>query len=131
MMLTEEKIRQAFEKARDWFKKKIPDLAAFADEPSLVFVNSTDGWDIRPFPSRKEIHVNLWRIKWHLDREKAIKLCPKYDIETALIHDLFEYCYLRKWNYPENDPAIVGLTHSKAKALENALRSKRGLSDWI
>jgi len=79
----------------------------------------------------RKIKVNLKRIRWHLEREKIIKHCPKYDIETALIHDLFEYCFIRHWNYPEDNPGIGWNAHHRARIIENYLRRAKGLSDWI
>jgi hypothetical protein len=130
-MLTEEEIRKAYEKAKEWLKKNVPPLAAFVDEPSLEFVETDDGWDIMRWVAERKIKVNLKRIRWHLEREKEIKYCPKYDIETALIHDIFEYCYIRRWNYPENDSAINSLVHHRAQLLENKLRTEKGLTLWI
>jgi len=130
-MLTEEEIRKAYEKAKEWFKKNFTPLAAYVDEPSLEIVETDDGWDIRPFVAERKIKVNLLRIRWHLKREEQVKNCPKYDIETALIHDIFEYCYFRRWGYPENDSAVNAIVHSKAKVLENRLRQDKGLNPWI
>jgi len=129
--LDENRFTEAFAKAKDWIKKELPDFAEFADEPTLEFVEVDDGWDIRPSVSLQKITVNLKRVRWHLEREQAIKYCPKYDIETALIHDLFEYCYLRRWGYPEDDAVIISIVHSRAKVIENTLRRKKGLSDWV
>jgi len=130
-LIDKEQIQAAFKKAKEWIKENILTFAPFIDEPELEIVETNDGWDIRPFVSQRKIRVNLKRILWHLERENIIKHRPKYDIETALIHDLFEYCYFRRWNYPENDPAVVSIVHDRARAIENALRRKRGLTDWI
>lgn len=131
VMLTEEEIRKAYEKAREWFKKNFAPLAAYVDEPSLEVVETNDGWDIRAFVAERKIKVNFKRVRWHLEREEKVKHCPKYDIETALIHDIFEYCYLRRWDYPENDSAVNVIVHSKAKVLENRIRQEKGLTPWI
>ena len=79
----------------------------------------------------RKILVNLYRIEWYLEREKICRLSPKYDIETALIHEIFEYCYLRRYNYPEDDPAINLLVQKVARVLENYLRKEKGLKPWL
>jgi len=128
--MDKEQIQAAFEKAKEWLKENIPVFAPFIEEPKLEIVEADDGWDIKRFISQRKIEVNLKRILWHLERQALIKHCPKYDIETALIHDFFEYCYIRLWNYPE-DPTINWIAHQRAKILENILRRKKGLTDWI
>lgn len=130
-LLTKQEIARAYEKAKEWVAKNFPSLAPFVEEAILEFVETKDGWDIRACVSERKIKVNLFRVRWYLEREKKIKVCSKYDIETALIHDVFEYCYFRLWNYPENDPVIVGLTHHRARQLENMLRNRKGLKKWI
>ena len=101
------------------------------DEPQLEFVETDDGWDVLRSVEEKKLKVNLKRIRWHLEREKIIKTCPKYDIETTLIHDLFEYCYIKHWNYPEDDPVTGWAVHHRARHIENVLRRAKGLTDWI
>lgn len=131
-MITEVEIRQAFEKAKEWIKTNIPALAIYVEEPTLEIVEVNDGWDIRRNISQRKIQVNLKRIRWYLTREKQFPhSIRKYDLETAFIHDLYEYCYLRKWNYPEDNSAINWIVHGRARILENILRRKKGLKDWI
>ncbi|RLI95782.1 MAG: hypothetical protein DRP00_06285 [Candidatus Aenigmatarchaeota archaeon] len=131
MKMMELEVKEAFEKAKKWIKENIPELGIFADEISLEFTRSKDGYDLRRNLRERKILVNLYRIEWYLEREKICRLSPKYDIETALIHEIFEYCYLRKHNYPEDDPAINLLVHRMARSLENSLRDKKGLKPWI
>lgn len=128
--MDKELIQDAFEKAKEWIKANIPDFTPYINEPSLEIVETEDGWDAMRRVAERKVYVNLKRIKWHLERETVIP-CPKYDIETALIHDLFEYCYIRHWNYAENDPAVNSIVHAKARTIENMLRRKKGLTDWI
>jgi len=118
-------------KAKEWVKERIPEFAPFVDEPQLEFSESNDGWDIMRCPSERKIKVNMQRIQWHLHRETIIKHCPKFDIETALVHDLFEYCYYRRWNYSEDDMAVAAILHGRARIIENVLRRKKGLTDWM
>jgi len=124
-------IQSAFENAKQWVRQNLPVFAPYSDEPQLEIVETDDGWDVLRSVKERIIKVNLKRIRWHLEKERSLRSCPKYDLETALIHDLFEYCYIRHWNYPENDPVIGGLTHHRARIIENALRRAKGLSDWI
>jgi len=130
-LLTKQEIAQAYEKAKEWIAKNFPSFSPFVEEPKLEFVEAKDGWDITRCVSERKIKVNLYRVRWYLEREKKSDYCPKYDIETALIHDLFEYCYFRLWNYPEDDTVIVGLVHHRARQLENILRNRKGLKNWI
>jgi len=130
-MLSEQEIRETFEKVKEWFRENIPDFSQFVDEPRLEFLETNDGWDIERSISENVIRVNMYRVRWHLRRENLFKDCPKYDIETALVHDLFEYCYMRRWDYPDNNIAIKKLVHERARLIENSLRLKKGLTEWI
>ena len=130
--ISEKDVREAFEQAKDWLKKNFPiELTIYVDEPTLEIVETDDDWDITRSVAERKIKVNLRRVKWYLWRESKYKIYPKYDLETALIHDLYEYCYMRRWNYPETDRAIAGLVHARARLLENMVRQKKGLTPWF
>ena len=47
MKMTELEVKEAFEKAKKWIKENIPELGIFADEISLEFTRSKDGYDLR------------------------------------------------------------------------------------
>ena len=75
-------------------KEHFDDLGftVFVNKAELDIIEDEDiGWDIRNIPSENKIVLNLSRLRWYLEREKIIKHCPKYDLETAFIHDLFEF----------------------------------------
>lgn len=124
-------VQKAFEDARLWIGQNLPMFTPYLDEPQLEIVETDDGWDVHRSVKERKIKVNLKRIRWHLEREKAIRNCPKYDIETALIHDLFEYCFIRHWNYPEDNPGINWNAHYRARVIENMIRRRKGLTDWM
>ena len=131
-MISEKDVQETFEHAKDWVKKNLAaELAVYADEPKLEIVEINDGWDITYSVTERKIKVNLRRVEWYLWREEKFKIHPKYDLETALIHELYEYCYMRRWNYPETDKSIVGLVHARARLLENMVRHKKGLTPWL
>lgn len=128
----ERKIKETFKKAKDLFKKVFPQFSQYIEEVRLEVVYTKDSWDIRRLTDEGKIQVNLYRIHWFRKREKLYpRMTPKFDLETALIHDLFEYCYIRYHNYPDNDNAINMIVHFRARFLENALRRQRSLRPWI
>lgn len=132
--LTKPEIQEAFEKAKGWLldKFKEDNFSLFIDEPKLQIIDDkNEGWDIRNYPAQRKIVLNLHRVRWYLERERIIKHCPKYDLECAFIHDLFEYCYFRKWDYDPADQAVISIVHHRACILENLARRKKGLGDWI
>jgi len=124
-------IEEAFQKARQKIKELFPQFSILAEQPTLIFIETKDGSDITRSINDHAIVVNLYRVKWHLEREKQIPNCPKYDFETALFHDLFEYCYLAYHGYADDNPAINVIIHHRARVLENVLRAEKGLSPWI
>mgnify|MGYP001104888178 CR=1 FL=1 len=130
-LVSEETVEEDYLKAKEWITHNFPQFMPFVDEPKLEFVEGEYAWDIRHSPSERKIWVNMKRVGWHLYREQKSKLCPKYDMETALIHDLFEYCYMRLWEYSETDTVVISLVHHRARVLENALRREKGLGDWF
>lgn len=131
VQLSEREIREGFEKAKEWIRKNIPEFAPYVSEPTLEIGRFQEGWDISYSIKERKIMVNLRVVEWYLQREKRFRISPKFDIETALIHELFEYCYMRKWNCDENDRTLVKLVHLRARALENQLRKERGLRPWF
>ena len=128
-----EQIQEAFERARVLIKKMFPQFAPFADEVTLEITTDKGGWDIRRCVKERKIQANLYRIEWHFERQKQIPYCAKYDLETAFLHDFFEYCYFRLHDYPLECSmhVIVCLVHQRARVLENVIRKDRGMRPWI
>jgi len=138
--LTPDSIYRAFKQAQNLCLQYLPEeVCRFIPDTTLKIGDYDDCWDIM-WNEYGTIIVNLRKVKWYIQRyeqmrRKGYDFFPKYDLETAIAHDIFEYAWYRyllsKQSNVRFKKGLIIMLHHKAREFENMLRERKGLGLWF